>query len=581
MKKAFNLLMSMRHGGLPIFLMGILLVSCAEEEIATIDDNEVLGDPQSLYNQINNNSDFSTFIDAVNKAGLTIELREDSDLKTVFVPTNEAFQGVDINSLSMSELNAILSYHIINDSLPIGAIETKKYATPNPDSKFLEVSAVENNQVILNDGQATASDSETASNGFYYTVDNLLIPRNDIVETADENGLNSLIAALGRIDNLADAADNEEANLTVFAPSDQAFTDFLAQFDMYDELADVPDNVLATILQYHIVEGEYFADDLSGASVETLQGESIVGNDVIPNVTTADVRSSNGVVHVIDQVLVPTYISEVLGTVLEPALLDPDGRFTTLIAAIDSAGLRPTLLGTGPFTIFAPTNAGFEAAGITDLGKFTADSLSDVLLYHVISGAQVEAADVSAGPVMTEGGTFYVSDVDGNFVINGKSEIVVTDIPAGNGVVHALDYTLIPPSENIVELASDGFTELAAAMVATGLDGTLSTGGPYTVFAPTNAAFEALYSELEVEGPGEVNNTTLTNILRHHVIPSSRLFSVDLQESEVAALNGSLTINFTSDAVQILQTGSDATVTNTDMLATNGVIHTIDKVLIP
>lgn len=590
MKKAYNPIKSLGNGNLLMLIMGIFLFSCSEEEIASISDDEVLGDPQSLYNQINSNSEFSTFIDAAHIAGFTIELREDPSIKTIFVPTNDAFQGVDINAMDPEQLRAVLSYHLVNDSLPISEIEATRYATPHPDAKLLEVSSVGSDQVVLNDGQATATNPQATSNGIYYAVDNLLMPRNDIAEAADASGLSVLVEALGRFDDLAGAAGNEEADLTVFAPSNQAFTDFLANFSIYDELSDVPDVVLRKILEYHIVAGQFQSSDLGGATVETLQGEDLVGDNVLPSVTSADVETSNGVVHVIDQVLVPNYITEVMGTVLETALLDPEGRFSTLIAAIDSAGLRATLLGTGPFTVFAPTNDGFAAAGITDVDDFTAQELSDILLYHVIGGALVEAADVSAGPVSTEGGTFYVSDVDGSFIINGKSEIVVTDLGAGNGVVHALDYTLMPPSGNIVELASAGYTELAAAVVAAGLDVTLSTGGPFTVFAPTNAAFEALYSDLGVEGPSEVNNATLTDILEHHVIPNSRVFSVEIEESEVAMLNG--TIIFDKDTmvddsdvvtttVEILQEGGDANVTATDIVATNGVIHEIDKVLIP
>lgn len=568
-------------------LLPILLLSaCAEEDLPAIQDDETLGDPQSLYNlAIQADPNLSTFIDAVVKAGLTLDLREGDGTITVFAPTNQAFQdaGINIDDLSTAELRTVLDYHIIADSLPSSQIESKRYVTPT--GKFLEFST--EGGVTINEGQASVTTPDlTGSNGILHVVDGVLLPSPNIQESSSDQGLSSFLAAVGRFDDLSATVEDETADITIFAPSDQAFQDFLDAFPQYNELADVPDHVLRTLLEYHVIGEELFSGDLQGQSATTLQGEDINADNVLPKVTDADINSSNGVIHVVDEILVPNQVSEVIGSVLGIAYLDPEARFTTLIEALQKAELYDILLGEGPFTVFAPTNDAFEAAGIS-VADLSTEELQPVLLYHVLSGNQVLAEQLDVGPVDTESGTFFVNIPDQQVFINGQSNVVLTDLQADNGVVHVIDLTLTPPSMNLVEIASsrEEFSELAAAVVKAGLDDELAAAGPFTVFAPTNEAFQALYDALGVAGLEEIDAADLEPILLHHVFSGDRIFSPEVNEGTISTMNGDFSINITdgeTTEINILQFGAeDATITGFDVLGTNGVIHVLDKVILP
>ena len=237
--------------------------------------------------------------------------------------------------------------------------------------------------------------------------------------------------------------------------------------------------------------------------LETLQGENIVAANIAPNLATTDINASNGVAHVINTVLVPPSVAELVGTVLGTAYFDPEARFTTLVEAVDQAGLRSTLLAAGPFTVLAPTNDAFEAVNF-ELGDYEENdpALQSVLLYHVIGGASVNAAGLVEGALtMANDEQSYVNLNDAGSFVNA-SEIILTDLESANGIVHALDAPLMPPmGNNIVQTAvgNASFSILAEALTIAGLTDTLATAGPFTVFAPTDAAFEDLFTDLGSE----------------------------------------------------------------------------------
>jgi transforming growth factor-beta-induced protein len=172
------------------------------------------------------------------------------------------------------------------------------------------------------------------------------------------------------------------------------------------------------------------------------------------------------------------------------------------------------------------------------------------------------------------------------------SEVTATDIEESNGVVHVINRTLIPPSSNVVEIAvsfnPDEFTQLVAALARTSgedpdLLAALSGEGAFTVFAPTDAAFEALYEALEVASIDDIPLAALTAVLQHHVIATPRVFSSDLESGAVPTLNGDITID--AEAGTITDgSGGTANLASSEflnVLGTNGVIHVIDAVLIP
>jgi transforming growth factor-beta-induced protein len=372
-------------------------------------------------------------------------------------------------------------------------------------------------------------------------------------------------------------------------------------------LDDVPESVIRTILEYHVIStAAIMSTDLTdGQTAAALSGEQIsvtINNDGVfisdSKVATADVEASNGVVHIMESVMVPPSILPVVGTIVAPAYFNKD--FSTLIAAVQAADedILSVLLSNGPsdqgLTLFAPTNDAFAAAGITELPDGA--TLSAVLKYHVIDGT-VQAGDLpattaAAVPVTTLGGDFYLTNKGGDagVFINGNTQVVVTDIAGSNGVVHVIDRTLLPPSNNIVEIAQsydpDEFTQLVAAVARTSgedpdLLAALSGEGAFTVFAPTDAAFEALYDALGVASVDEIDLATLTAVLQHHVIASPRVFSADLEAGSVSTLNGDITIDPSAGTVTDGSGNAANLASPLDVLATNGVIHVIDKVLIP
>src|SRR5690606_36119613 len=175
-------------------------------------------------------------------------------------------------------------------------------------------------------------------------------------------------------------------------------------------------------------------------------------------------------------------------------------------------------------------NAAFQAAGITDLDDYSAEQLREVLLYHVVNGSAA-SSNLQTGQVLTTLGEsdFYVS-INEDVFINGRTKVSTADVEASNGIIHVIDHTLIPPSQEIVELAVEaGFTKVAEALTEAGLVETLQGQGPFTVFAPTNAAFDVLYQRLGVSGPAEINDATLEAVLTDHVL-GTRVFSSDLTD---------------------------------------------------
>jgi uncharacterized surface protein with fasciclin (FAS1) repeats len=271
-----------------------------------------------------------------------------------------------------------------------------------------------------------------------------------------------------------------------------------------------------------------------------------------------------------------------------------DDNFSTLEAAVLKAKLETTLAGVGPFTVFAPDNTAFAASGITSqvLATLTDIQVKNILLYHTLA-ANVPAANVPAGPnakVITASGdsVFLTKNTAGVFV-NGI-KVKQADIFASNGVIHAIEKVLIPPAGNLVVTAqaNPDFSYLVAAILKastgkTNVAGLLSGSGIYTVFAPTNKAFIGAgfptIASIQAADPD-----VLTSILTYHVI-AARVFSSDLtNNAQPTTLNGGkVTIKLTSGA-QVLGVGNGTNASNitaTNIMASNGVIHVIDRVLLP
>ena len=377
------------------------------------------------------------------------------------------------------------------------------------------------------------------------------------IASADAN-LSILADALEMFPDLANALSSE-GTYTVFAPTNSAFSALLGVIGQ-TSLEDIPEDVIERLLKYHVISGAaLMSTDLSDGqmaatilSAEDKITVSISGDEVMinsSNVTTANIIASNGVIHIIDAVLVPELEASIVNTIVEPAYFNKD--FSILTEAVVTAGLLNTLIdGEANYTLFAPNNDAFVAAGITSLSGLTANDLTPILTYHVLSTEVfADGLPASGSAVTTLNGDFYLSKNANGVFINGLTEVIAATLADGaldydNGVVHVIDRALVPASKNVVQIAvaaseaSEGaeFTQLVAALAAAELTTALSGDGPFTVFAPTDAAFQALYDAVgdqDEDMDADINDLvaavgmeTITNVLLYHVL-DARVFSTD------------------------------------------------------
>ncbi|GAB2766288.1 hypothetical protein GCM10027275_05060 [Rhabdobacter roseus] len=288
-----------------------------------------------------------------------------------------------------------------------------------------------------------------------------------------------------------------------------------------------------------------------------------------------------------DEEIIPTP-----NTITDIVLTNND--FTILRAAVQHAGLGDALR-TGSLTVFAPTDQAFIASGFANAAAITAlpaATVKSVLEYHVLA-SRVPSSGINDGSnqevTTLQGSRAFVTKNASGVSING-ARVVTADVNADNGVIHVIDHVIMPPSQNLLEIAqgNSDFSLLVAAATraAAGnpvvLEALTSDAGAFTVFAPTNQAFidagfanEAAFNAVEP--------AALATIILYHVVPG-RVFSTNLAAGDVATANGdSVAVNLTN-GVNITGNGNGGTassVTSANMLATNGVVHVIDRVLLP
>ena len=280
----------------------------------------------------------------------------------------------------------------------------------------------------------------------------------NLAEVAQERGFNALSAAVAKA-GIGDTLTDPDVQLTVFAPTDQAFTDLAKRLGFADASAMVdalPSGALQNILSYHILGARKWAADLGaeGATQETTYSyadtpaslaldftDGVTITDAVltsARVVTPDVHASNGVIHAIDKVLVPPGVLNVV----QMAQANP--LFDSLVRAVVAADLQGVLSGAGPFTVFAPTNAAFAAAP----QNLSTPQLRTVLTYHVL-GSQVLSSDIPFGKPVATVATQSITIEAGTpptirDTTRTPANIVAVDIRASNGVIHVLDKVLIP-----------------------------------------------------------------------------------------------------------------------------------------
>jgi len=372
-------------------------------------------------------------------------------------------------------------------------------------------------------------------------------PTLNIVDTAVSAGTFSTLVSVLQATGLDAALADESASFTVFAPTDDAFA--MVGEETLNLLLENPD-ILSEILLQHVVGAEVpsiNAYTLNGQMVETLSGATLPlainsDSDMLTfggaNIVTKDIYTTNGVIHVIDMVVVgdvelPTPPMSIVDVAVG------NGSFTTLVAALQATGLDAVLADLdSTFTVFAPTDAAFALLGDDTINSLLADpdTLANILLYHVVSDASVlQDAAVSIAQsddrmvTMTNEQKASLSLTDSTLYIN-KSAVSLADVLADNGVIHVIDQVILPPtikqepSMNIVEVAASdpNFSTLVTALTAADLVTTLSDeGATFTVFAPTNAAFAKI--EAGTLNALLADTDALTSVLLKHVVAGTEI----------------------------------------------------------
>jgi uncharacterized surface protein with fasciclin (FAS1) repeats len=421
------------------------------------------------------------------------------------------------------------------------------------------------------------------------------------VAVADGN-FTTLVAALQATGLDATLADTS-ATFTVFAPTDAAFA-VLGEETIAALLEDT--DALSSILTYHVLSSEVNAESAiaaAGTTVETVNGAniglSLIDSTLLVNtatVTATDIQTDNGIIHVIDAVLTPpAERGEPTANIIETAIAA--GSFTTLVAAVQAAGLDGVLADSSQtFTVFAPTDTAFAMLGEETIATLleNPDVLSDILLQHVVAGEVDSVTAYSLNGVSPEtasGATVPVAiNPETNSLSFGGANVITTDIYTTNGIIHVIDMVIVgdvevpAPARSIVDIAVEAgsFTTLVAALQATGLDSVLAdTEAEFTVFAPTDAAFSLL-------GEDTINALladpdALANILLYHVLPSSVL-----QDAAVSVAQSADNLVTTANEQQVALSLSGSTlfvnksaVSSADILASNGVIHVVNQVIVP
>lgn len=562
------------------------------------------------------NGNFTTLVAALQATGLDQTLADTESTFTVFAPTDDAFAllGQDtINALlaDTQTLSNILTYHVINgevNSTTAISLAGTRVEMVNGDATGL---SLDGDSLLVNTATVVTADIQT-DNGIIHVIDAVLLPPAEmteptanIVETAVANGnFTTLVAAL-QATNLDAVLADASATFTVFAPTDAAFA--LIGEETINTLLDNTD-VLSSILLQHVISGvavdSVTAYSLSGTTVETASMANIelkinTMTDMLmfggANIIMKDIYTTNGVIHVIDAVVV--------GDVELPApamsLVDvasSNGSFTTLVAALQATGLDSTLANLdADYTVFAPSDAAFAKLPAGTLANLSNAQLTDILLYHVLpskvlADSAITVAQSAENMFETANGDkVSLSFVDSLLFVNG-AKVSAADVMADNGVIHVIDNVIMPPAmmgtptQNIVEVAladPDNFSTLVTALTNADLVTTLSNeNATFTVFAPTNAAFAAV--DPDALAALLADTEALTAVLLTHVVSDASLSSLDAYAANGKMLTTASgnTINVSVDADTGALMIGGAEVIMSDVYTTNGVIHVIDAVIL-
>ena len=603
-----------------ILSVSLFIVSCSNDD----DGGMPTPDGVTIADFVANNAEYSSLASALDATGLTATLAGNANF-TVFAPNNTAFSAflsangfASLEDVPVDVLRELLLNHVVegistSSDLTTGYITSLGTGASSSQNLSLFIntaSGVEINGV----SQVTQADI-SVDNGVIHAVDAVIGLPNITTQALANPQFSILVEALiaasdSNINYVDILTGTAGAPFTVFAPTNDSFVALLAVLGL-SSLNEIPQDLLQIVLNYHVIAGANVrAEDLvNGGTATTFQGENLTfdltgGAKIIDatgtpsNIIVTNVQTNNGVVHAVDKVLLPQAAIDIVNpTIAGLAMMTPE--LSILAQALVITGLDAVLNDrNAEFTVFAPTNASFNtflnANGFASINDVPVSALTQVILNHALTGTALSGSlSTSYTTSLATFGTsnnnlsMYINTSSG-VRINGVADVVAADVLAANGVVHVVDAVIDLPTVVTFATADPNFSSLVAALtrpdqpdfvsVLTTPNGT--SPAPFTVFAPTNDAFGDLLIELGVGGLGDIDGPTLTAVLNTHVIAGANVRAEDLVSGTVTTLGGNIII----DANNATITDPNGRVSNiivVNVQAANGVVHAIDKVILP
>jgi len=605
---------------IPIFLISLTtLQSCNNN------DDENVEDVSTIVNLAVDSADLTSLVAALDRANLVSTLNGEGPF-TVLAPTNNAFaaflsannfnslEDVPVDILTKVLLNHVISGSLISTDLSTGYANTlaTSAASQTPLSIYVDTS----NGVKFNGVSSVSAADILAVNGVIHKVDEVIGLPNIVTFATADPIFSTLVSALTRSDLTTDfvgvlSTDSATAPapFTVFAPINDAFNRLLTELNL-TSLSQIDEPTLDVVLKNHVVGGANVLDSnlTDNLTISTLGGDitaDISGgarltdsSGRVSDIIATNVQANNGVIHAINKVILPLQ-QPTTNNIVDVAV--GSENLSTLVAALERADLVTTLANQGPFTVLAPSNEAFNTFlsdnGFNNIDDVPVDVLNNILRNHVVGG-RLESTDLTTGYASTfattpasDANMSIFIDISNGVKFNGISSVTDADISADNGIVHVVDAVIGLPSVVTFAVADPTFSTLVAALtrddLTTDFVGVLSTAtgtspAPFTVFAPTNDAFGSLLSELGIAGLADIDEPTLDAVLKNHVVAGANVLDTDLTDDmTVTTLGGDITANVTGGATLTDSSGRVSDIIATNIQANNGVIHAINKVILP
>ncbi|TVQ03822.1 MAG: fasciclin domain-containing protein [Balneolaceae bacterium] len=567
---------------LPLFSLS-MITACSDDNGTSVtpDPDPQPGDP-NLVELAQSDENFSILVDLVVELGL-VDVLATEEL-TVFAPTNAAFEKISdiIPTLTNEDLTEIVTYHVTGGTILSNQLGSSQDVEMLQGEKTLVTASAAGVQV---NGFANVVQADLrATNGVIHAIDEVILPTAyrvavqgpSLVEVAQEAGNFETLLALTEQVGLTTTLQFL-GPFTAFAPTDEAFDNLFSVVNP----SGLTNEQIGFILFYHVLFGEVPSSALEPTQAVPTAAEELIyitagAEGVTVNgaaqVIAADVDASNGVIHVIDTVLLPNAFSPVT------SIVQKNFDLSTLLALVAE---RPAVVEAlsdpnGEFTVFAPNNDAFADA-LADNPGLTDEQVTEILAYHVLV-AQVLSGDLGEAQTVEtlSGEAIYVTVDNGSVNINNSAAVVEADFVGNNGAVHVIDGVLLPnaftPVTGIVAKNYNLSTLLSLVAEREDILNLLAGDGEFTVFAPTNEAFDAA-----LEAFPDLTEEQITEILTYHVI-GAQVLSSDLADGQTAeTLQGEEITVSINGGVQI----NNANVIAADLIGTNGVVHIIDAVILP